>query len=95
MARSFTSQDLVALPRLNAAESVVLATELITSTRAGARGTTGRSRSWAARATSLTWRSVYRYDPDSHTPPALVEPLLLTAVIGAGVSTCAPTEGPL
>ncbi|WP_437983065.1 hypothetical protein [Sorangium sp. So ce117] len=30
MARSFTSQDLVALPRLNAAESVVLATELIT-----------------------------------------------------------------
>ncbi|WP_434042206.1 MULTISPECIES: hypothetical protein [Sorangium] len=30
MARSFTSQDLVALPRLTAAESVVLATELIT-----------------------------------------------------------------
>ncbi|WP_437293968.1 hypothetical protein [Sorangium sp. So ce426] len=30
MARSFTSQDLVALPRLNAAESVVLGTELIT-----------------------------------------------------------------
>ncbi|WP_437619625.1 hypothetical protein [Sorangium sp. So ce1151] len=30
MPRSFTSQDLVALPRLNAAESVVLATELIT-----------------------------------------------------------------
>ena len=30
MARSFTSQDLVALLRLNAAESVVLATELIT-----------------------------------------------------------------
>ncbi|WP_437731258.1 hypothetical protein [Sorangium sp. So ce1335] len=30
MARSFTSQDLVALPRLNAAEAVVLATELIT-----------------------------------------------------------------
>ncbi|WP_437775887.1 hypothetical protein [Sorangium sp. So ce1097] len=30
MVRSFTSQDLVALPRLNAAEAVVLATELIT-----------------------------------------------------------------
>ncbi|XXX73849.1 hypothetical protein WMF30_40005 [Sorangium sp. So ce134] len=39
--------------------------------------------------------SVYRYDPDSQAPPALVLPQLLTAVIGAGVSTCAPTDVPL
>ncbi|HTN88469.1 MAG TPA: hypothetical protein VL242_32535, partial [Sorangium sp.] len=31
MARSFTSQDLIALPRLSAAEAVVLATQLITT----------------------------------------------------------------
>ncbi|WP_437627217.1 hypothetical protein [Sorangium sp. So ce1151] len=37
MARSFTSQDLVALPRLNAAEAVVLATELITVAEARER----------------------------------------------------------
>lgn len=37
MGRSFTSQDLVALPRLNAAEAVVLATELITVAEARER----------------------------------------------------------
>ncbi|WP_237244394.1 MULTISPECIES: hypothetical protein [Sorangium] len=37
---------------------------------------------------------VYRLDPDSQAPPELVMPVLLTAVIGAGVSTCAPTEVP-
>ncbi|WP_437310610.1 hypothetical protein [Sorangium sp. So ce388] len=37
---------------------------------------------------------VYRYDPDSQAPPELVVPLLPTGVIGAGVSTCAPTEVP-
>ncbi|WP_437805908.1 hypothetical protein [Sorangium sp. So ce1078] len=37
---------------------------------------------------------VYRYDPDSQAPPELVVDQLRTAVIGAGVSTCAPTEVP-
>ncbi|WP_437930939.1 hypothetical protein WMF37_17460 [Sorangium sp. So ce291] len=38
--------------------------------------------------------SVYRYDPDAAAPPELVVSQLPTAVIGAGVSTCAPTEVP-
>ncbi|AUX44934.1 uncharacterized protein SOCE26_064040 [Sorangium cellulosum] len=37
MARSFTSQDLIALPRLSAAEAVVLVTQLLTAADAAIR----------------------------------------------------------
>ncbi|CAN96230.1 MULTISPECIES: hypothetical protein [Sorangium] len=50
---------------------------------------------WFFVTTDFESASVYRYDPDSQAPPVLVVPLLLTAVIGAGVSTCVPTDVPL
>ncbi|WP_438027817.1 hypothetical protein [Sorangium sp. So ce233] len=39
--------------------------------------------------------SVYRFNPGSDAPPVLVRDDLPAQIIGAGVSTCAPTEVPL